>query len=166
MDRSALEVLLGQDLSLAEIGRRFGRHESTIAYWIEKFGLEAANRNQHLAKGPLTQEKLQPHVDAGMTIAEIAESVGRGKASVRHWLKKHRLSTAPAEQRRRRREARDAESSTVLERCHRHGLTEHYLDSSGHYRCKRCRTDAVIRRRRKVKQMLVIESGSRCRICG
>jgi len=85
---------------------------------------------------------------------------------VRHWLKKHRLSTAPAEQRRRRREARDAESSTVLERCHRHGLTEHYLDSSGHYRCKRCRTDAVIRRRRKVKQMLVIESGSRCRICG
>jgi hypothetical protein len=32
MDRSSLEVLLAQGLSLAEIGRRFGRHEATVAY--------------------------------------------------------------------------------------------------------------------------------------
>jgi IS30 family transposase len=32
MDRASLEQLLNQGLSLAEIGKRFGRHESTVAY--------------------------------------------------------------------------------------------------------------------------------------
>ncbi len=33
MDRTSLEQLLEQGLSLAEIGRRFGLHVSTVAYW-------------------------------------------------------------------------------------------------------------------------------------
>jgi transposase-like protein len=40
MDRGSLEQLLGQGLSLAEIGRRFGRHEATVGYWVEKHGLK------------------------------------------------------------------------------------------------------------------------------
>jgi IS30 family transposase len=44
MDRASLEQLLDQGLSLAAIGRRFDKHESTIAYWVKKHGLEAANR--------------------------------------------------------------------------------------------------------------------------
>ena len=47
MDRASLEQLLGQGLSLAEIGRRFGRHEATVSYWVKKHGLEAANRAKH-----------------------------------------------------------------------------------------------------------------------
>jgi transposase-like protein len=38
MDRTSLEQLLGQGLSLAEIGRRFDLHESTVGYWVEKYG--------------------------------------------------------------------------------------------------------------------------------
>jgi len=45
MDRTSLERLLGQGLSLAEIGRRFGLHESTVGYWVEKHGLKAVNRD-------------------------------------------------------------------------------------------------------------------------
>jgi IS30 family transposase len=47
VDRASLELLLGQGLSLAEIGRRFGRHESTIAYWVQRHGLEAVGRDKH-----------------------------------------------------------------------------------------------------------------------
>jgi 5-methylcytosine-specific restriction endonuclease McrA len=33
-------------------------------------------------------------------------------------------------------------------------------------RCRMCRAEAVARRRRKVKRILVDEAGGRCRICG
>jgi hypothetical protein len=41
-----------------------------------------------------------------------------------------------------------------------------WLDGRGYYRCKVCRSDAVARRRRKVKQILVAEAGGACCICG
>lgn len=40
------------------------------------------------------------------------------------------------------------------------------IEGRGYYRCKRCRLEAVSRRRRKVKQMLVSEAGGRCVLCG
>jgi transposase len=51
MDRPPLEQLLDQGLSLAEIGKRFGLHESTVGYWVEKHGLRAVNRDKFAAKG-------------------------------------------------------------------------------------------------------------------
>ncbi len=166
MDRAWLEQLLGRGLSLAEIGRRFGRHESTVAYWVEKYGLEAVNRDKHAAKGGLTVEELEPLVAAGMSIAQIAAAVGRSKASVRHWLGRRGLITRPREGRERRRQAREARLATLVDQCRHHGWTEHYRDHRGYYRCKRCRTAAVTRRRRKVKQMLVVERGGCCQLCG
>ena len=51
MERAQLERFLEEGLSLAEIGRRLGRHESTVAYWIAKHGLEANGRERHSAEG-------------------------------------------------------------------------------------------------------------------
>jgi 5-methylcytosine-specific restriction endonuclease McrA len=51
-------------------------------------------------------------------------------------------------------------------RCSRHGDTDFWLSGRGYYRCKRCRSDAVARRRRKVKAILVAEAGGACCICG
>lgn len=48
MDRASLEKLLGEGLSLAEIGRRFGLHEATVGYWVQKHGLEAVNREKQV----------------------------------------------------------------------------------------------------------------------
>ena len=46
MDRSSLEVLLAQGLSLEEIGRRFGKHPSTVGYWVQKqHGTDAPRPN-------------------------------------------------------------------------------------------------------------------------
>jgi IS30 family transposase len=58
MDRAALEQLLAQGLSLAEIGRRVGRHEATISYWLKKYGLSAVHRGRFSPRGGLGREQL------------------------------------------------------------------------------------------------------------
>ena len=50
--------------------------------------------------------------------------------------------------------------------CPIHGETEFVYRSDGGMRCKRCRCDAVVKRRRRVKQILVEEAGGCCLICG
>jgi transposase len=133
---------------------------------MRKHGLHATNSERHLARGGLVRDGLEALIEEGKSIAEIAAAVDRSKATVRHWLKKYSLTTDPTAQRERRREARRAQLKTVIEKCRRHDYTEHYLDRNGYYRCKRCRSESVIRRRRKVRQVLVSEAGGSCRLCG
>jgi hypothetical protein len=85
MDRASLEGYLSQGLSLAEIGKRFGKHEATVSYWLKKHGLAAVNRDKHTAKGGLDQRDLEKLVDAGASIAEIAEKVGRADRPNPFW---------------------------------------------------------------------------------
>lgn len=166
MDRASLEQLLGQGLSLAEIGRRFDLHESTVGYWVEKHGLRAVNRDKYSAKGGLTRADLEPLVECGASIAEIAKVVERSKATVRHWLREYGLTTRRAEWRRTSIVMGDMQPSVVKRECSQHGLTDFKRRSPSGYRCLKCRSDAVVRRRRKVKQMLVEEAGGACVGCG
>ena len=62
--------------------------------------------------------------------------------------------------------AKDAGLLTVTLACVHHGATEFYLEGRGYYRCKRCRSEAVTRRRRKVKRILAEEAGGACMLCG
>ncbi|HEY2282384.1 MAG TPA: helix-turn-helix domain-containing protein [Solirubrobacteraceae bacterium] len=169
MDRTSLEQLLAQGLSLAEIGRRFDLHESTVGYWVEKHGLQAVNRDKFAAKGGLTRTDLEPLVERGATIAEIADAVGRSKATVRHWLGRHGLRThgrAGAKSRDGARAAHAAGLALATLRCAHHGDHEHVREPRGYYRCRKCRQEAVVRRRRKMKEILVMEAGGCCRLCG
>jgi hypothetical protein len=50
--------------------------------------------------------------------------------------------------------------------CLRHGETEFVLEGRGAYRCRRCRSEAVSARRRRLKAALVREAGGRCAVCG
>ena len=50
--------------------------------------------------------------------------------------------------------------------CPVHGKTDFQLEGRGYYRCARCRSEAVSRRRRAVKALLVDEAGGGCVICG
>jgi transposase len=169
MDRASLELYLSRGMSLEAIGRRFGRHESTVAYWVQKHGLTAAHRDQHQARGGLSEESLRQLVDEGATIAEIALAVDRSKTTVRHWLSRFGLKTRNARGRRAiaaARAARSAGLAVLTMSCPHHGETEFWLDGRGCYRCKRCRSEAVTRRRRKVKAILVQEAGGACAVCG
>jgi transposase len=169
MDRLALEQLLAEGLSLAEIGRRVGRHEATVSYWLKKYGLKAVNHGKHEARGGVTREELNPLVETGMSITEIAEALGRSKGAVRHWLGKYELRTGGGVGRRSAeasRAAREAGLTEALLDCPRHGPGSHVRDTRGYFRCRRCRQEAVVRRRRRVKEILVEEAGGRCRLCG
>ncbi len=169
MDRTSLEKRLARGHSLAEIGRRLDRHESTVSYWVAKYGLHANGREQHAARGALTREELESLIDAGMSIAEIAVVVDRGKATVRQWLRRYGLRTLAARGRPRAVEAKLAKAAGLMEasmRCSKHGETVFVIDARGYYRCRRCRSAAVTRRRRRLKEQLVGEAGGACRLCG
>jgi transposase len=165
MDKGSLAVLLAQGLSVAEIGRRFGKDPSTVSYWMEKHGLEAVHRDKHLARGGIERERLEALVEAGASIAAIAETLQRSPGTVRHWLKKYYLETQSTTQRRVSKAARDAGQAIVQRRCRHHGVTNFWLEGRGVYRCLKCRQEAVVRRRRNVKAILVAEAGGACAIC-
>ena len=169
MDRASLELLLSQGLSLSEIGRRFDRHESTVGYWVRKHGLEAVNRDRHGARGGLDAERLKSLVAAGGSIATIARDLGRGKGTIRYWLRHYGLRTSGQQGPHGGQATRSAKAAgqVRVERvCRHHGLTDFWLEGRGYYRCQRCRWEAVSRRRRKVKQILVDEAGGSCVLCG
>lgn len=151
---------------MAEIGRRFDLHESTVGYWMEKHGLRAVNHDKHVARGGLAREQLVPLVEQGVSIAEIAKAVGRSKATVRHWLREYGLTTRRAEWRHTSIAMGDMQPNVVQRECSQHGLTDFKRRSPSGYRCLKCRSDAVVRRRRKVKRMLVEEAGGACVGCG
>jgi transposase len=169
MDRALLERLLEQNLSLAEIGRRLGRHEATVAYWLQKHQLSTVNHGRHQPRGAPSRPELGRLVEVGASIAQVAKVVGRSKATARYWLHRYGLRTKTGVGARARDgavEAREAGLPEAVLRCPRHGSTGRALERRGYYRCRRCRQEAVVRRRRKVKETLVFEAGGRCRLCG
>lgn len=157
MDRESLKLLLGQGLSVERIAKRFGKHPSTVSYWMEKHGLEAVGREKHGAKGGIERERLEELVEQGMTIAEIAGELGLSTTTVRHWLARHGLRTKNRRGPRLRdaaRTAKDAGLAGAVMSCIHHGETEFVLEGRGYYRCKRCRADQVASHRRKLKAIL------------
>jgi len=163
MDEKRLRAWVAEGLSLEQIGRLVGRHPSTVAYWLAKFGLSAPGRDKHMRRGPIERAQLETLVEEGASLARMAETLARSKATVRHWLARYGLETVAS---RRRHITREAAGQRVAMPCRHHGLTEFQLTSTGTYRCLRCRAEAVTRRRRKVKAILTEEAGGACALCG
>jgi transposase len=166
MDKDSLTLLLAQGLSVEKIGKRFGKHPSTVSYWMEKHGLVAVNREKHAAKGAVDQERLRSLVEAGKSTAELADEFGRRKATIRHWLQRYDLRTRAAERADAERDARSSGHARISLVCARHGETDFVLEGRGYYRCKLCRQEHVVRRRRSLKATLVADAGGCCCICG
>lgn len=150
-------------MSLEAIGNEVGKHPSTVSYWLKKHGLAPAGAEKYARRGPLCPDRLKSLVDSGATLAEMAEQLDRSVSAVRYWLSQYQIRS-PNRTGPRRRCGDGAKTATF--ECKRHGITEFVLEGRGHYRCKRCRSAAVIKRRRVVKQMLVEEAGGACALCG
>jgi transposase len=169
MDRDSLTTLLARGLSVEKIARRFGKHPSTVSYWMAKYGLEAPNHDKHAAKGGIARERLEAYVAAGMTIAEIAAAVGLSRTTVRHWLGRYGLKTNNKVGPRVAESARTAKlngQAEMLAECLHHGEAVYVLEGRGYYRCQRCRSEQIARHRRKLKETLVAEAGGCCQLCG
>lgn len=161
MNKELLEEFLAEGMSLEAIGKRAGKHESTVSYWLKKHGLEASRSEKHASKGPLAKEDLERLLAAGLSLREIAQRLDRSLATVRHWMRKYELKASP----RRKRGSEDGHRETVS-RCKHHGETSFVREGRGYYRCKRCRVEATVRRRHLLKRILVEEAGGKCVLCG
>ena len=161
MDRGFLEECLAQGMSLEKIGEQVGKHPSTVGYWLKKHGLVAYNANRYAPKGGLQRETLEELVETGHTLREIADRLERSVSTVRHWLSRYELTTM---RHRRSRPLGDPKRAEMV--CRRHGRAEFVLEGRGYYRCVRCRSEAVSKRRRAIKRVLVEEAGGTCVVCG
>ncbi len=166
IDKAFLERCLGDGMSLPEIGRVVGKAPGTVGYWVKRHGLVANGSQQFRPGKGLRIEPLRSLVKDGLTLGQIAKELEVGIASVRYWIAKYELP-APHEVRNARRseQLRSGETRGVWN-CRHHGETEFFADNSGAWRCRLCRQEAVSRRRRKVKRILVNEAGGGCFICG
>jgi hypothetical protein len=81
MDRAWLKEQLAAGRSIKAIADAAGKGQSTVAYWINKHGLAAANAARHQPKGPLGEAILGELVERGASTreiaAELAEAGGR-----------------------------------------------------------------------------------------
>jgi AcrR family transcriptional regulator len=162
MERDWLEAQLAAGRSIESIAREVGANPSTVAYWASKFGLATAHAGRHRSRGGLAREELSVLVERGLSVRQIAAALDRSPTTVRHWLRRYALRTEPAGE----RIESSAGGSRSMRRCRRHGWSPFVRSASGHQRCLRCRSDAVTKRRRRVKAILVAEAGGRCLLCG
>jgi hypothetical protein len=175
MDRDQLKARLDAGLSLPQIGALTNRDPSTVGYWVQKYGLTANGKERYAPRGGLTREQLEPLVERGATLQEMADGLGRSASTVRYWLTAHGLKTrnrrGPRGSRTRVsedaiRKAIEEGTRTVVGICPHHGEGLFVIENSGRVRCRQCRMDRVSARRRKVKRILIEEAGGKCVICG
>jgi transposase len=166
MERGFLEECLAQGLSLDAIAELAGKHPSTVSYWLTKHGLVAAGRAVHAPKGDIDMDRLRALAEEGASIRHIARELSLGYSTVRHWLKRLGMETERSVRRREGDAARATGLRRTYLRCRKHGHTAFFERSDGGFRCAKCSSAAVSKRRREVKRQLIKEAGGRCRICG
>jgi len=162
MDRALLESLLAERLTLKQMGERVGKDATTVGYWLKKHGLKATHHDRFAPKRGLDREALESLLGDDLAIPEVARRLSVRVSTVRYWMRRHGLET----QRMRLLRMDAADRPKYIERrCLTHGVTR-WVSSGGRYRCLKCRASHVMRRRRRVKEILVEEAGGRCEICG
>lgn len=166
MERDSLKRWLAEGLSLEAIAKRVGKDPSTVGWWVRKHGLRAVHRDRHAPRGGLDREWLAAQVAAGGSIRGIAEASGMSATTVRHWLRRFGLRTRAVTNREKGTGGRSGGRAHVDLHCLEHGVTQFVLRGDGYYRCRRCRAEAVVARRRKIKETLVCEAGGCCCVCG
>ena len=166
MERDFLEEMLAAGMSLEQIAVVVGKDASTVGYWVKKHRLTAVHRDRHAPKGGLSKSALEADVARGMSIRGIGLAHGVSEGTVKHWLRRYGLQTSQAARMQASEVAHRTQNEVFEIECAHHGLTAHILEGRGCFRCTKCRSESVARRRRKVKAMLVEEAGVACRRCG
>jgi transposase len=162
VERAWLEARLAEGRSIESIAKEVGKHPSTVGHWVTKFGLASTHAERHAAKGAPARELVAELVVEGLSIQQIAERLGVGATTARHWLRRYGLKTVRA-----RSDGIERDQPVVIRECRLHGFTAWArAGSGGRYRCKRCRSEAVSARRRRVKRLLIDEAGGCCILCG
>ncbi|MCU0313382.1 MAG: helix-turn-helix domain-containing protein [Solirubrobacteraceae bacterium] len=110
--------------------------------------------------------ELRRLVADGLSVSEIAAALGVAPVTVRRRLERAGLRTLATPEAREARAVRTRRAPTVWRTCRHHGRAPFHADARGVLRCRRCRAEAVTRRRAKVRDVLIAEAGGACRLCG
>ena len=110
--------------------------------------------------------RLKELVESGESIRQISEHFNVSYSTIRHWIGRLGLRTERMIRAKEFEEAERRGIKRVYARCPRHGHTAFFQRPDGAFRCARCNTAAVAKRRRRVKQILVDEAGGACALCG
>jgi transposase len=161
VEREWLQTQLEAGRSIESIAREVGRSASTVAYWANKYGLTSQHATKHRAKGTIERERLEALVEDGRSVRQIADELEVSAATIRHWLRKYGLKTAPLHYALRGK----PKPARIMRECALHGWTTFAL-GAGRYRCTQCNSESVAARRRRVKEILVREAGGCCSLCG
>jgi transposase-like protein len=163
MEAAWLRSRLESGRSIESIAREAGKAASTVAYWVNKHGLMSQHAARHEARGPIERDELAALVEAGLSIRQIASRLDRSPATIQHWLRSHGMKTRPARYSLRG----GPRPAQILRECPAHGWADFVrTGAAGRYRCKQCNSEAVVARRRRIKEILVAEAGGECLICG
>lgn len=166
MDKRLLARCLADGMSLPEIGRLVGRPPGTVGYWVKRHGLVANGATRFRPGKGIRRTALEPLVNEGLTLGQIAAKLEVSIKTVHYWIRKHGLPR-PLDIRAGDTEERLRSGDTrAMRECRHHGYVEFTLDRRRSWRCRKCRQDAVAERRRKVKRILVAEAGGKCQLCG
>jgi transposase len=166
IDKAELERYLADGLSLPEISKLVGRPVGTVGYWVKRHGLVANGSVKFRPGKAPPREELRVHLDAGWSVRDIADSHGVSLQTAYRWLREYDLSLPRQTVRSAIDAAVEAGLSEVQLLCKTHGRTAFSIVPGRSARCKRCRSEAVASRRRRVKEQLVVEAGGACAICG
>ncbi len=163
MDKDWLATRLEHRRSIESIAREVGRDPSTVAYWVNKYGLVSVHAARHATRGGVERAELEALVQHGRSVRQIAATLGVSPTTVRYWLRKHDLRTQPSRYARRD----EPKPAGLLRECGVHGWTTFKpIGRDRMYRCSRCLVESVAERRRTLKRTLVAEAGGRCARCG
>ena len=166
MEEAWLRSRLESGRSIESIAREAGKHPSTVSYWARRYGLSSQHASQHGARGGIAREQLEALLAEGLSIRAMALRLAVSYTTVRHWLARHGLTTPRGRRLAQTAEARAAGAEAVEADCPVHGRTLFVRRGTDGFRCRRCRTGAVDRRRKEIKRLLVAEAGGACAICG
>jgi hypothetical protein len=166
MDRAWLHEQLTAGRSIESLAREVGRDPSTFAYWVAKYGLASMHAPKHAARGGIARATLVELLAEGLSLRAMATRLDVSYTTVRHWMKKHGLSTPRGRRLADTEAARTAGLAEARGTCPVHGEVALIRRGVDGFRCPFCRREAVATRRRRIKAILVEESGGACARCG
>ena len=163
MVKVVLAELVALGLSQTEIGRRLGRHQSTVSYWCAKHGVEPP-RHHAGPRGAISRERYILLIQRNLTTREIAAELDRSPTTVTYWLRRYGLKTTA--EARRHAAAKAAAREVMTGVCAVHGESNHIVRAGGASTCVKCRAGRVSEWRREAKRRLVARAGGACAACG
>lgn len=166
MEKEFLERCLAEGLSLDQIGEIVNRDPSTVSHHMRRHGLTPVGHALHSPNGRVDPDRLRELVDGGATVREASEVLGVSYTTIRYWIKRLGLETERMARLRESKAAIDAGLTRVTMACPTHGEVPFFRRPDGNYRCTKCRSEAVVKWRRRAKLRLIERAGGRCELCG